>query len=371
MTVADIVGTAAGLPRLSVIVPALNEAAVLPALLGDLARQRGVDLEVLIGDGGSVDGSREVAQSHGAVFVVGGRGRGAQMNEAVTSATAPYLLFLHADSRLEDPDLLANGLAALRRAEKDHPRVAGHFRLRFSRRTGGGDLLYRYMEAKTGLNRPHTTNGDQGLLLSRTFFDQLGGFDDSLPFLEDQRIAARIRTLGCLVTLPGVLCTSARRFESEGLYRRYLLMGIMMGMYAVGEERFFHRAPGVYRLQEATGQLRLWPFFRLLWTMVRHDWGAAGTATVFFRLGRLVRENAWQPLLAVDVCMQPLLGAGRTPLLRFHDRILAPFLNFRLVDILAGLGCFCGYMMVLAPICWLLEGRDGGDRRGRREGMDG
>ncbi len=338
---------AATTPRLSVIIPTVNEAQTLPPLLADLGRQQGPTFEIIVGDGGSIDATREVVEAAGARFVAARRGRGAQMNAAVATARGEYLLFLHADSRLAEPDLLAGAVAALQRAAEADAHVAGHFPLRFIRTRPGHDLAYRFLEAKSALNRVNTTSGDQGLLLSRLFFDELGGFDDSLPFLEDQRLAEEIRRRGVWLTLPGRLGTSARRFETEGFHRRYLLMGIIMGMHSVGSQDFIIRAPGIYRLQRDTGHLRLSPFFALLWSMIRRDWGWAGTPRVFFRLGRYIRQNAWQPFFFVDVWRQPLLGASRHPLLTLHDRYIAPILACRPVDAVVGLGCFVWYMGVL------------------------
>lgn len=334
-------------PLLSVVVPALNEAASLPGLLADLRRQRGIALEVIVGDGGSIDATRAAVEAAGGRFVPARRGRGAQMNAAATHAQGEFLLFLHADSRLPETSLLADALAALREAMFANPRVAGHFRLRFIRSQSGNTLSYRYMEAKTALNRVNTTNGDQGLLLSRAFFDELGGFDDSLPILEDQRIAEKIRAVGRWITLPGRLLTSARRFESEGLRRRYLLMGIMMGLFSVGESEFFRRAPGVYRLQQETGRLQLSPIFSLLWRMARQDWGVRGTLRVFYRLGGYIRSNAWQLLFFVDVCLLGRSGDDDSPCLRLHDRHVAPLLAWPPIDALVGAVCFLWYMGVL------------------------
>lgn len=342
-------------PLLSVIIPTLNEAAVLPLLLTDLQRQQGIELEVIVGDGGSSDGTAAAARRAGTSFVAGPQGRGAQMNAAVVQASGAYLLFLHADSRLDDPHLLATAVAALRRDEQQQPWVAGHFRLHFLRTNRQHELAYRFLEAKTRLNRSGTTNGDQGLLLSRSFFDRIGGFDESLPFLEDQRIATAIRTQGCLLTLPGILVTSARRFESEGFHRRYLLMGIMMAMYTVGEWAFFHRAPTVYRVQQETGRLLLNPIFALLWSMAFRDWGLRGTLRIFYRLGRYLQENIWQVFLFVDVWRGGRTDQEALPFLSWYDRVLVRWLRFRLIDALAGLLCFCWYMVVLGSFFWLQE----------------
>lgn len=340
---------------LSVIIPALNEADHLPALLADLGSQQDIALEIIIADGGSVDATEAIAGSGGARFVRCPRGRGAQMNAAAQQASGDSFLFLHADSRLDDPRLLGKALAALLAAEREHPWAAGHFRLRFIRSGRRNGLAYRYLEEKTALNRAGTTNGDQGMLLSRAFFHHLGGFDHSLPFLEDQRLAEKVRSSGRWITLPGALSTSARRFESEGFHRRYLLMGVIMGLYSIGESTFFTRAPEVYRVQAETGRLQLAPIFGLLWSMVRREWGLAGTLRTFYRLGRYIRGNSWQLFFFLDVWLRPLLGPERYPLLRFHDRIIAPCTDFRLVNGLVGLGCFIWYMGILAPFFHLQE----------------
>ena len=307
-------------PELAVIVPVLDEAGHLPRLFGDLRRQERVESEIILGDGGSRDASRAIAEAEGVGWVEYPRGRGVQMNHAAASATAPFLLFLHADTRLTRGDQLARALDALRAAERHASSpVAGHFSLRFERRRHAHTRLYRFMEAKSALNRPGTFNGDQGLLLRADFFRALGGFDASLPFMEDQRIGQRIHARGQWITLPDPLRTSARRFEDEGLYRRYLLMGIMVGCEHAGMHEFFERAPHVYRTHADSRRLALGPFLDLLAECLRNR-PPAERRQVWRAVGAHVADNLWQPFFLRDA----LSGAPpeRTRWLDAFDRHL-------------------------------------------------
>ena len=350
-------------PLLSIIIPTLNEAELLPLLLDDIKQQQNIYLEVIVGDGGSSDATRSVAERYGTVFVTAGRGRGTQMNVAAAQASGEYLLFLHADSRIDAPSLLGDAVRALMLESTMHALTAGHFSLRFMRSTDRNAMGYRYAEEKSAFNRVDTTNGDQGLLLAKDFFSSLGGFDESMPFLEDQRIAGKIRSVGKWITLPGYIKTSARRFETEGFHRRYILMSMMMGLHAVGAEEFFVRAPGVYRLQQDAGTLLLSPFFSLIWRMMFAEWGGAGTLRIFYLLGRYIRQNSWQMFFFIDVLFRSLLGSGRYPFLGFHDRIFWPCTNFKLFDALTGAICFVWFMGVLSPFFWLV---DSGERLGQK-----
>ena len=135
-------------------------------------------------------------------------------------------------------------------------------------------------------------------------------------------------------------------------------MGMMMGLYSIGAESFFVRAPGAYQVQQETGKLLLSPFFGLIRRMMCDDWGFAGSIRIFYLLGRYIRRNSWQMFYFFDIRLRAKLGAGRYPFLTFHDRIFGPCINFRIFDALTGMLCFLWFMGVLAPFFWLLEYRE-------------
>lgn len=248
-------------PRIAVIIPTLNEREALPALLADLQAQQGVDLECWVSDGGSTDGTPDAAQVAGVSVCVGPAGRGAQMNRAARLTRSPWLLFLHADSRLSDPHQLRQAVDALR--QHDPRQVAGHWSLRFWDAPAAHRRLFRFLEAKTASGRPGTIHGDQGLLLHRDAFHRWGGFRETLPYFEDVHFSDVVFTRGRWVLLPGSLQTSARRFVSEGVLPRYTLMGLMMVMHAVGDADFLRLAPALYRPQHRADPVSVRPALRL------------------------------------------------------------------------------------------------------------
>lgn len=250
------------------------------------------------------------------------------MNAGAAQARAETLLFLHADSELcSGPAMLETAFREFRRQAKRARRPrAGHFALRFLRTRPGRDALYSYMEAKTRSNRPGTINGDQGLMIERRTFDALGGFDESLPIFEDQRMSARIFCDGAWVLLPGELGTSARRFEREGHFQRFALMALMMAMHESGMPEFLSRARNVYAEQSDARKLDLSPFADLAREIfvakLRGQTGLGAAQS----LGRYLRSNGWQLGLMIDLflgaeqgdwadrlgrlCSTPRLGTG-------------------------------------------------------------
>ncbi|MHB8762854.1 MAG: glycosyltransferase [Deferrisomatales bacterium] len=322
-------------PPLTIVVPALNEAGAVGRLLGDLARQQGVGFEVVLADGGSRDHTpRAFAEAAGRLGLAGRvapspPGRGRQLNAGARGAAAPDLLFLHADSGLADPGLLARAAAAMAEARTGAAghRVAGHFGVRFLRTAPGWERAYYFYEAKTRLGRPETVNGDQGFWLSRAYWEELGGFDEALPYMEDARLARRVFETGRWLALPGWLGTSARRFEVEGLRERQTLNAILRCLDAIGCHDYLAQAPGAYRAPGEGGNLRLGPFLGLAHRSLLAGGGARALGW-WWRVGGYVARNAWQLAFALDCDRNRRRGRepgqGPTPWLGAYDRWLAP-----------------------------------------------
>ncbi len=292
-------------PLLSVVIPTRNEATTLPGLLRDLARQGGPEFEVVVADGASGDGTPEVPGRLALPFpwrvVRSAPGRGRQLNAGTRAARGPELLFLHADTRLPDPGLLDRAARHMagERERLGHDRVAGHFGLRFRRAGPGRDAAFYFYEAKTRTNRPGTIHGDQGIWISRSFLGSLGGFDETLPFLEDADLAARVFRTGVWTLLPGTVLTSARRFEAEGMGPRQALNALILAAHDLGWHEFLAEAPALYREQARADRLHLVPFLRLLQTHGSRG-GFLGLLRRWMATGGFVARNAWQLAFAWD-----------------------------------------------------------------------
>jgi len=195
---------------ISIIIPTLNARETLPQTLGTLMPgvSEGLIRELIIADGGSTDETSDIAEDAGAAWVTGTAGRGAQLAAGAEKASGDWLLFLHADSRLPEnwPALVAAHLP-----NRDAPAC---FRLAFDQNTpllgvlsGGANLRTRV------LSLPY---GDQGLLISRTLYARVGGFD-IIPLMEDVAMA---RKLPRITVLPGSITTSAARYVQNGVLKQ-------------------------------------------------------------------------------------------------------------------------------------------------------
>ncbi len=198
---------------LSIIIPALNAEGDLPACLESLMPGLGAGLirEVILVDGGSSDATVEMAEASGAVILGSIPGRARQLIKGAAAARGDWLLFLHADTALS-PDWAERTLTHM----ADRPDKAAAFSLRFrSDAPPAKWLAARANRRSRWLGLPY---GDQGLLVSRTLYDETGGYED-VPLMEDVKL---VRAIGKsrLALLSAEARTSAAKYERDGWRKR-------------------------------------------------------------------------------------------------------------------------------------------------------
>ncbi|MEW5774615.1 MAG: TIGR04283 family arsenosugar biosynthesis glycosyltransferase [Thermodesulfobacteriota bacterium] len=218
-------------PLLSVVVPALHEAATIgPALERLAALPAPWPVEILVVDGDPARRDTLAAAARPGVRTLASPpGRGRQMNAGAAAARGQALLFLHADTTLPET-------AFARVAEVlDEPALAGGaFGLGFASPRLALRLLARAGDLRNRLTR--TPYGDQAIFLRRSAFEALGGFAD-IPIMEDVDLMRRAKARGMRIRiLPERVATSPRRYEAEGLLRAVLRNALLRLRFALGAD---------------------------------------------------------------------------------------------------------------------------------------
>ena len=198
------------LRELTAILPTLNAAATLGPTLEALA---GGLAGVVVADGGSTDGTAAIAIAAGAHLVIAPRGRGSQLAASTGAVATPWMLVLHADTH---PGPGWRDAAEAFMADPANDRRAGYFRFALDDPAPQARRLERMVAWRCRwLGLPY---GDQGLLISRDFLAELGGYRPIL-IMEDVDLARRIGR-GRLVALDPPFVTSAARWREQGWWRR-------------------------------------------------------------------------------------------------------------------------------------------------------
>jgi len=220
--------------RISVIIPALDECAVIGDAI-DRVRE-GEPWEIIVVDGLSDDATAAVAESHGARVVMSEPGRGRQMNAGAAVATGDVLLFLHADTALPAgfTSHVARAMTAATAGRAPGPRpriVAGAFRLRID----APNTSFRLIEAAVyrrsrWLGMPY---GDQAIFLRTETFRTVGGYPE-VDAMEDFAMMLRLRKLGRIAIVPASVTTSARRWLSGGVWRTTLMNQLCVWAWLAG-----------------------------------------------------------------------------------------------------------------------------------------
>jgi len=209
-------------PKISVIIPTLNEEENLPTALQKI--REGFCVETIVVDGGSSDGTKTVFPD--ALELECRAGRAAQQNLGAVSATGEILLFLHADTELPYHwDWIIRDTLA------DHSVALGAFAFKVresfpARKFIEDTTNWRSIKAKL----PY---GDQGLFMRRETFEQAGGFPE-MPIMEDYAFVRSVRKLGDVVTVSEPAITSGRRWKQHGVLKVTLVNKLMIAGYHLG-----------------------------------------------------------------------------------------------------------------------------------------
>lgn len=209
---------------LSVIIPALNEADNIRHILHSLRTDP--EPEIIVVDGGSTDGTGDIALAEGVTVLNAPRGRARQQNLGAAAASGEILLFLHADTQAP-----GDYAGFIRRALQTPGVSAGAFSLAIAGDRPGLHAIAAIANRRSRwLQLPY---GDQGLFLRARLFFRLGGFPE-LPIMEDFALVKAIQRHGRLLTLPQTVITSGRRWEQVGLWRTTWINQLMIFGYYLG-----------------------------------------------------------------------------------------------------------------------------------------
>lgn len=214
----------ANIPRISIIIPVLNEAQTLPHTLKKLQGIKGI--EVIVVDGGSQDETVTRAQSFSVQVITTAAGKARQMNAGAARATGDTILFLHGDTQL--PDAFKHWVEQI----LSQPQIiAGAFELKIAAPV----LALRWVELAVKIRSRYCQlpYGDQALFMKTQTFRDIGGFPD-LPIMEDFALVRQLQKRGKIAIAPVPVITSARRWQQIGILQTTLINQIVIIGYLLG-----------------------------------------------------------------------------------------------------------------------------------------
>ncbi|MGH7798942.1 MAG: TIGR04283 family arsenosugar biosynthesis glycosyltransferase [Candidatus Binatia bacterium] len=210
--------------KTSVILPVLNEEKTIAATLRALVQL--APHEIIIVDGGSGDRTAEICRSFSVKVLTSERGRAPQMNYGARQASGDALLFLHADTRLPqsafDDITMALDKSGYVGGRFDVELEGGHWMLKIV----GALINCRSRATKVG-------TGDQAIFVRREVFERIGGYPE-IPLMEDIALCRTLKRRGDIACLRSRVVTSARRWESDGVWRTILRMWALKFLYLAG-----------------------------------------------------------------------------------------------------------------------------------------
>ena len=209
----------------SIIIPTLNEEKNIENLLNNLKSLKG-DFEVIFSDGGSLDKTVEVIKNFGDYKIIKSeRGRAKQLNNGAKESNNDILLFLHADSIIEE-DVLIKIENFIKNGNK-----AGCLKIKFDSKK----ILMNIFAILSNLRVKYRNIafGDQGIFIEKKLFENIGMFDD-IPIMEDYKLSIKLKNVFPIKYIDSYIISSSRRFEKNGILKTALLMQKLQYMFRRG-----------------------------------------------------------------------------------------------------------------------------------------
>ncbi|MGD1701599.1 TIGR04283 family arsenosugar biosynthesis glycosyltransferase [Dapis sp. BLCC M229] len=209
---------------ISIIIPVLNEVSTIAQTIS--TAQIGKDIEIIVVDGGSNDGTTELVKSLDIKLIYSLPGRSIQMNCGAKAATGNILLFLHGDTflPLKFDEFLKEILAK--------PKIiAGAFELGIRGRKRNLRIVEKMVNWRSRyLQMPY---GDQGIFLPAKIFQEVGGFPE-IPIMEDFELIRKLRKRGRIAIVSKPVLTSGRRWQKLGIFKTTLINQVVIIAYLLG-----------------------------------------------------------------------------------------------------------------------------------------
>jgi rSAM/selenodomain-associated transferase 2 len=214
--------------RVSIIIPVLDEAAVLLNNLKRLQGMRAQGHEVIVVDGGSEDDSKTLAAPLVDQLLLSERGRAVQMNAAARAATGDVLLFLHVDTILPN-----DGILEILKKIQPAKNAWGRFDVHLSGDNPSFRVIEKMMNWRSRLSGIAT--GDQAIFVTQELFQQVQGYSN-IPLMEDVELCQRLKKICAPICLSQQVTTSSRRWEMRGIIKTILLMWRLRLAYWLGAD---------------------------------------------------------------------------------------------------------------------------------------
>lgn len=210
---------------ISIIIPTYNEQTELPNLLQHLENYGRGQIEIVVIDAGSTDGTQKSAQNFNVLFLrTPVKGRAVQMNYGAAQANGDILFFVHADTL--PPASFIDDIHTAINAGFDLGRYCSAYRSK--------SVLLKLNALLSGFDSTAGMGGDQTLFVTKKCFNQCGGFNTEMKIMEEFDFCKRARIQGRYKIIRKPVFISARKYENNSWLKVQRANFKVFRMYASG-----------------------------------------------------------------------------------------------------------------------------------------